>query len=285
MGAQPGDIVIGDGGVKISKLTRRGVEKLSGSYILGSSLSVRWETVEPPPPPPPNPAGRLLAFVLPNRSLNPPFYPRNGMNLPDTRAILGGARTVNCGRTPLTDKIQDLIFYNNFKNAYGVEFSEADEQAKARAVNQFIYLLGYKLAFCNDAGADTRKVPIANLNMKADWPQGNQLTFSGIIELVEDKTYTILGKPNQIPFYTINGQHPHIEDFTFDAYPYRWKRPVIAKRQQVPEGSEPFDQFQARLRWPTLSNGTEVGFIDARLIRKLGQGEPFPSPFTKDWGS
>jgi hypothetical protein len=227
---------------------------------------------------------QLLAFVIPNRLLEPPFYPREGLNLPDTRAILGGSRVANCGRTPLTAELQDLIFYNNFRNAYGVEFAEADDSLQKEAIRQFVYLLGYKLAFVNDAGADTRKVPIANLNMDADWPQANQLAFAGIIELVEDKTYTILGKENQTPFYTINGQHPHIEDFTFEKYPYRWKRPVIAKREQTPEGSEPFDQFNAQLRWPTLSNGTEIGFIDRRLIQVLKPGEPFPTVFTHDWG-
>lgn len=230
------------------------------------------------------PSGKLLAFVPPNRLLNPPFYPRNGANLPDTRAILGGDRVWMCGRTLLTDRLQDLVFYNNFKFTYGIDFAEADEALQNKAIKEFVYLLGYKLAFVNDAGAETRKVPIAGLNMKAEWPAANQLTFPGIIELDDDKPRTVLDKPNQVPFYTINGQHPHIEDFTFEKYPYRWKRPVIDKQTQNPEGSEPFNQFNASFRWPTLSNGTEIGFIDKRWIRILAPGEAEPMVFTNDWG-
>lgn len=227
-----------------------------------------------------NTNGRLLAFVYPNRLLTPQFYVYKGGNIPDTRGILGGKYVANCGRTPLTEELQNLIFYSNVNLAPEIGMTEA--------IKQWVYLLGYKLAFVNDAGAETRKVPLAGLNMNADWPQANQITFPGVIELVEDKTYTILGKTNQVPFYTINGQHPHLGDFTPEAYPYRWKRPVIIKWPQLNNGvsgSEPFDQFKARLRWPTLSNGTEVGFIDRRLIRILAPGEALPSPFTKDWGS
>lgn len=234
------------------------------------------------------PGDKLLAYVLPNRLLNPAFYFYKGGNIPDTRAIMG-QRVANNGRTPLTAELQDLIFYSNFKIAYGYEFKDADQTVKDKAINEWVYLLGYKLAFVNDAGAETRKVPIANLNMKADWPQANQLTFPGIIELVEDKTYTILDKPNQVPFYVINGQDPHLQDFTFEKYPYRWKRPALIKWAQLnggKEGTEPFDQFngKATLRMPTLLNGTDKGFIDRRLIRILKAGEPMPTPFTKDWG-
>lgn len=236
------------------------------------------------------PDGKLLAYVLPNRLLKIPFYTYHGGNIPDTRGILGGDRVANCGRTPLTDKLQNLIFYENFKLAWNMEFFRAPKDIQDRAVKEWVYLLGYKLAFANDAGSGTRKVPLANLNMSADWPAANQLAFPGIIELADDKPRWVLGNPNQLPFYTINGQHPHIEDFTPDKYPYRWKRPALIKWAQLNggvEGTEPFDQLlgKATLRWPTLSNGTEIGFIDASLVKILKPGDVIPSPFTKDWGS
>jgi hypothetical protein len=233
--------------------------------------------------------GKILAYVLPNRLLTPAFYFYTSGNVPDTRGILGGSRAANCGRTKLTAELQDLIFYENFKLAYGIPFEEADDWDQAHAINDFVYLLGYKLAFVNDAGAQTRKVPIANLNMTADWPEANQITFPGIIELEQDKDFTILGRANQVPFYTINGQDPNVKNIKPLDNPYLWKRPAIVKFRQLNggiEGTEPFGQFNntATLRWPTLSNGTNVGFIERRLIRVLKPGELMPTWFTKDWG-
>lgn len=233
---------------------------------------------------------KLLAFVLPNRLLNPAFYVFNGGNIPDTRAIHGNRVAYN-GRTVLTGELQEFIFKDNFRRAYGIEFENADDWDQAHAINEWVYLLNDKLAYCNFAGSYHRKVPLANLNMSADWPLLNQLSFPGIIELVDDKIYDddrtvhFFGWPVR-KFFVVNAFE--FEKYPSVDYPYRWPRPVIIRWPQLNNGfygSEPFGQFRAHFRMPTVLNGTNEGFIGAHLVRVLKPGELIPTPFTKDWGS
>jgi len=50
MQAQVGDKVEGNGNT-ITKLTRNGVVKLTGTYYVGQTGTVAWDEVTPPPPP------------------------------------------------------------------------------------------------------------------------------------------------------------------------------------------------------------------------------------------
>lgn len=53
MQAQVGDKVEGQG-TTITRLTRNGVQKLAGTYYVGQTGCVAWDTVTPPPDPTPD---------------------------------------------------------------------------------------------------------------------------------------------------------------------------------------------------------------------------------------
>ena len=286
MQAQVGDKVEGSGNT-ITKLTRNGVVKLTGTYYVGQTGTVAWDEVTPPPDPTPTPvpSDKLLCYVLTQRERA--FYEYRGGNIPDTRSIRV-ASALFAGRVKLTKELQKSIFEDNF--------ARCPEISREQAIKEFVYLLNDKLFICNDAGSDSRRVYINYLNngkdilgltenTKAADPEMNQLFMGGqILELIRKEPYIL-------PIFK---NTPMLAVKTLTTYksskeaPYQWMRPAIIKWPQLNQGvfgCEPFDQFKARVRMPSMTNGKAEGFIDPRLVRILKPGEPLPTGFTKDWGS
>ena len=276
MQAHPGDRLEGvvvDGVFSVSKLTRNGKE-----YPLDYPVDIMTQYIKldvapaPTPPPAPNPtkqyADRELLYVIPNYQLRPLFYPVT-KPIPDTRPHdLWNPKQAEVW---LTEELQ-WFWYNDLR-------SYVPEYTDAQALHDFKYITNKSLAFCNFHGSENSHIFIDNSNPKLGLPVYQNVTCAGaLLERVDNKVYSLHGK-QQYAFRVINTHR--LAGMSSRVEPYRWFRPSITYGAEA--RVEPFSTFKARAHVPILGNGTDVSFIETRLVRRVHAGDELPVAFTKDW--
>jgi hypothetical protein len=282
-----GEIIVNEvtGNIGFEILAIEGDQKFIGGFCYMLYNGKDFGNWVPAADPDPVPGGnKVIGRVYLNHEKE--FYPfvrKDQKAIPDTRPYVG-ASVKNNGRTTITKRHQ--YFWWNILKEIVPEWNANPDNEKLFK-RDFIYIMDDKLAFFNDAGSDYRRVYPYNLNLTNKFePAQNQIAMGGtLLEMActsYDDAEMIFGE-ERLPFYVINAQDKNLEDYNPFDFPYRWLRPTLTWGPTVIR-SEPFSTHYGRTRVPMYLNGTNIAWINARLVKILQPGEIPAAQFTKDWG-
>jgi len=142
----------------------------------------------------------------------------------------------------------------------------------------------------NGHGSNSLRVyPTGKNSTKKDMQYFTLLTSHAIIEIAGEHKFW--AKSWKTPFYVIDASKS-VEEFTPEAYPYRWYRPLNSCRERLYDSrkrfigydehvEEPFPQFNEQAIVPMFMPNTNIAWIEDDAIRVLEENEALPYPFTR----